>query len=978
MHTGAVPGVDARSCPEWLAPRPACDCRCTRTPSVRVFAPAPRARHGACALQLHVGLPRDASAALSPRPRPVPRPRPPPRPASSLAHSDPIPAARLHSHHRRLQPLLSSDLRAPRAAMAQPYLHNNASGYSHAGYAQDPYDASASQGAFFKQEDSSNYYLDAGSGYNHPYAPHESSERLAGAPSGDYAQPKYSYSAPTPSAKRPSKWLTIFLPLVAVVVIAAAVLGGYFGSRASKKHESTGANAASEGGSTQIDDPALNSLASSHAAAGSADKLFTGSTDVYGNPMFLKSANLAAPAGNGKTAVACNDDASGLSMTNLRAHPRLMAPGYMWDCLPQRIQKDAYLTAMNDSVFSNASAWYSMPPTNYSIDGGYAGSGVLDVSRQVQQRVRAWAYAYRMTKDSKWSDRAWKELVTAAGNTSQPFGQGPAPLPDQHWNPVHFLDTSEMTAAFAIGYDWLHDVWNATQLQGLRWSIITLGLKPGLSALQGNGTIGWWAQASNGGGNWNCVSNSGLLLGALAISGDDGDDPDKTGSQVLDLALANITGNCFQGPYSDGTWAETPNYWYFGTNAAVRAESSLVTATGSNQGVNPDFYKTGYFHMYVSGMAGMMAYGDHGPNKYSTNANGMLWWGNHYKQPLLTLFQRDRADALGDPLALFWYDTSATGAFWNSLPLDRYFPDVRGSWMSMRSSWTDFTGLFVAMKASNLTGHQTHGDLDVGDFVIDALGTRFIGEYGSAQYLSPGYFTSETETAQRWTYYRKGTAGQNTLLVDGANQQVNCAPHNKFDTTNKTQSSEINFHPSKGDNAYFITDMSSAYNQTSGKMVRGIRVLNARRQVLLRDEVAAGVGKSTIEWRVQTNATISLSGSNATLTISNLTDPNAAFELDYTFAKPKVMNVSILSPPGATFNVEGPPAGSSWGPGAEADGLPGNPTNVGVSVLKIDLKPGSAQTIEVLFQPQWDGLTSADQATPPSVPLSGWTLTSHD
>jgi hypothetical protein len=39
--------------------------------------------------------------------------------------------------------------------------------------------------------------------------------------------------------------------------------------------------------------------------------------------------------------------------------------------------------------------------------------------------------------------------------------------------------------------------------------------------------------------------------------------------------------------------------------------------------------------------------------------------------------------------------------------------------------------VYIAMKAGQLTGHQTHGDLDAGDFVLDALGQRWAGEYGS-------------------------------------------------------------------------------------------------------------------------------------------------------------------------------------------------------------------------------------------------------
>lgn len=57
----------------------------------------------------------------------------------------------------------------------------------------------------------------------------------------------------------------------------------------------------------------------------------------------------------------------------------------------------------------------------------------------------------------------------------------------------------------------------------------------------------------------------------------------------------------------------------------------------------------------------------------------------------------------------------------------------------MRSSWTDSDGLYVAMKSGKLTDHQTHGDLDAGDFVLDALGQRWAGELGNGDYLSEGY-----------------------------------------------------------------------------------------------------------------------------------------------------------------------------------------------------------------------------------------------
>ena len=779
----------------------------------------------------------------------------------------------------------------------------------------------------------------------------------------------------------------IGIPIL-ILLIAGGVLGGIFGSRAAKNSTKLGGSA--------VGDTATVSAANANAAAGGADKLFYSATDVYGNPVFLDNVNTAPAATSDNKAVTCNDDQNNLSFQNPRPHPRVMAPGYLWNCMKDRISKDAYLTIMDKSVMQNATAFYNMPVTNYAVDGGFSGSGILDVAREIQLRVRSWAYAYRMTKDQKWLQRTWLELQTAAGNTSTDFGQYdpqtkqllPMDTTTGRWNPTHFLDLAEMTAAFAVGFDWMYDGWNATQKTYIADWILTLGLNQGYKSYfdtTANGAhdlYGWWQQPSNGNGNWNCVCNSGLILGALAIVGEPGlQDTNHTVQKLYNAATANIKANCFQGPYADGTWAEVANYWYFGTNAAARAHSAIYTATGDETDINPNFYQTGYYHMYVSGNGGMFNYGDHGPNKFATNANALLWWGSHYKQQLLTLFQRDRADALGDPLALVWYDTAAKGAFWNGLPLDKHFDDPRGNWVSMRSSWTDFNGVYVAMKSSNLTGHQTHGDLDVGDFVLDALGTRWAGEFGSAQYLSKEYFSNETQGSTRWDYFRKGTQGQNTIVIDEHNQLVTYSPsqNDKFGTaSNAIQSADINYKPGTNDIAFFTTDMSSAYQGASaGQVVRGVRLLNGRRQVLLQDEIAAGVAKESIEWRVQTNATVSISGNTATLTINKVVDPNAAIGLTANIPT-KTLKVQILSPSGATFTSNSADqrlSGTDPDPSG-IDGLPGDPSNAGVTTLVIKLPPGEAK-IQTLWQPQWDDLSSADNATPKDVPLSSWSLTSH-
>merc|ERR1711939_971656 len=123
-----------------------------------------------------------------------------------------------------------------------------------------------------------------------------------------------------------------------------------------------------------------------------------------------------------------------------------------------------------------------------------------------------------------------------------------------------------------------------------------------------------------------------------------------------------------------------------------------------------------------------------------------------------------------------------------------------------------------------------------GDFVLDALGQRWAGELGSGNYLADGYFSSEDQDSERWWYYRKRTEGQNTLTQNYGNQLVDGTPSNTYGSTGEAQD-ELNYTPATTSTAFFVTDMTSFYNSTN--VQRGIRLLNGRRQVLLRSPADA-------------------------------------------------------------------------------------------------------------------------------------------
>lgn len=407
------------------------------------------------------------------------------------------------------------------------------------------------------------------------------------------------------------------------------------------------------------------------------------------------------------------------------------------------------------------------------------------------------------------------DYQTAAGNNSDvPFGAND----DTRWNPAHFLDVAEFTSMFAIGYDWLYDHWTDEQRDQIMWSLITNGLSHGLAALTNDPSASsyvWWTGEFGNkkvDGNWNCVINGGLTMGALAIIDRDQTD---TASQLLALTVPNAQANCFTAAQPDGSWAETANYWYFGTTGAAEMVSSLITAYGDDRGLsmsNPGWRDVSLYHIYVQGMTSLFNYGDHGPNKYSATANSLMLWSDVFAEPRYALYQRDHYDA-SEPWSMFWYDPSVSGTWWDGLALDKHFDSPNDDWATGRSSWSENSGTYWAMKAGQLQGHQTHGNLDVGDFVLDAMGQRWAGELGSGQYLADGYFANEDQDSSRWLWYRTRTEGQNTILVGGANQLVSAAPSSRFESSGTAQGAAPSFNVSQDDTAFFTTDMTSAYQK---------------------------------------------------------------------------------------------------------------------------------------------------------------------
>ena len=161
---------------------------------------------------------------------------------------------------------------------------------------------------------------------------------------------------------------------------------------------------------------------------------------AFGQPVYATGTSSGvAPAATGSSATCSASNpqySTGSSGIRVRTdHPVLMADSARWDCLPQLVEQDAYMSAWNSSIMQNATELAAMDPVQYIEDGGLGGSGVLDIARELKIRTKAWAYAWRVTGDESWVNRTWTELLVASGNSSEPFGADDG----TRWNPEHFL-----------------------------------------------------------------------------------------------------------------------------------------------------------------------------------------------------------------------------------------------------------------------------------------------------------------------------------------------------------------------------------------------------------------------------------------------------------------------------------------------------------------------------------------------------------
>jgi hypothetical protein len=214
----------------------------------------------------------------------------------------------------------------------------------------------------------------------------------------------------------------------------------------------------------------------------------------------------------------------------------------------------------------------------------------------------------------------------------------------------------------------------------------------------------------------------------------------------------------------------------------------------------------------------------------------MFWLARRFDRPGYAFSERDflqrrgvREHRLGI-LELLWLEP-ASGA----PPLESAL--FRGIQVAfLRGAGDDAGAAYVGFKGGANDGAHSH--LDLGSFVFDAYGVRWVVDLGPDDYQLPGYFEEE-----RWTYYRVRTEGHNTLTFGetAPNQAVSA-------------SAQIIAFSSSPARAFAVADLSEAYRPTVLRATRGVALLDGQ-SLLVQDEFEAAQ-PGAVRWNMHTRASV--------------------------------------------------------------------------------------------------------------------------
>ncbi|MBV6457596.1 MAG: hypothetical protein HONBIEJF_00710 [Fimbriimonadaceae bacterium] len=440
---------------------------------------------------------------------------------------------------------------------------------------------------------------------------------------------------------------------------------------------------------------------------------------------------------------------------------------------------------------------------------------LLHVARNAQDLIFTCAYVYRVNGDAELRDRAKQELLNIAS------------FPDWHpmYNTMHV--PAEFATAASLGMQWLNAELSESEKQTIRGAIIDKALNPALEQYRSGDPLHWWQWS---GLNINVVSNSGLILGALAVR----DTEPGLSAEVLAHAKKSLAIG-IDSYASDGGWIEGAGYWEYATNYLAMASDRMAAEVNDDLGIGlaAGLERTGDYRVYAGGL-GEQTFNFGNVLSNNTACPALMWLAEKFSKPEYADYQLQRiANRRPQPLDMVWYTAPLSSM--SEMNKTSIFTNVHQAFF--RSGWTK-DSMAAAVKGGDNTANHTHRDL--GHFMIDALGVRWAEDLDST-----------IEDHNRG--YRSSAQGHNTMVFAGLDQ-------------NPMAKAAIQHNRTTGAKPFAIVDLQMANAGNLRSWRRGMMSISDK-AIVVQDEWR-GNKKTSAVWQMHTKAAIEIENRNATLTLN--------------------------------------------------------------------------------------------------------------
>lgn len=509
-------------------------------------------------------------------------------------------------------------------------------------------------------------------------------------------------------------------------------------------------------------------------------------------------------------------------------HPRLLLSVQDERILKENIQKNPSLAAVHEHIIKQCDGMLNTSPVSRVMQG----KRLLAVSRTALKRIFYLSYGYRMTGESKYLIRAEREM-----NAACEFSD---------WNPSHFLDVGEMALAIAIGYDWLYKDLSELSRDKARKALKSKAFEPSKV-----GSYNWFLTNK---ANWNQVCNAGLSIAAMAIY----EGAKKESVEMIERCLESIKLPMeAYGP--DGNYTEGYMYWSYGTDFQTLLLASFETALGSDKDLHKikGFMETAEYMLFMSGTNGLCfnyadSYNNEGPRP------SMFWFAQKSKNPSL-LYKEIQMLAGGAYLKSFGEDRllPMTMIFANMENFEHVAPPEKKIWLGagatpvtmIRTAWGSSDDRYVGIKAGK--AGESHGHMDAGSFVYDALGVRWAADLGMQSYEpleAKGIdLWNMGQNSQRWEVFRLSNKAHNTLTINNKRHLVEgkSTITRIYDTDNYRGA---------------VVDLSPVFKDDLKSAKRTIALVNNDLQI--EDIVEAKADNTILRWNMLTPANFEIEAPN--------------------------------------------------------------------------------------------------------------------